>query len=176
MPDEALRTATGRGWSAWFALLDEWGAAGQGHTEIARHLVRTHDVNGWHAQSIANGYEQARGLRTPGQTREGDFQTSGNKTVNAIASRITEAFIDDDLRRQWLPDGEFTVRTARPGKSVTADWDAGTSRVSVYLVPKGRTKTQISLSHTKLPDGDSMVAYKTFWRERLAALKALLEA
>jgi hypothetical protein len=147
-----------------------------GHTEIARHLVHAHGVRAWHAQSIANGYEQARGLRATGQTCEGDFQASGSKTVNVPPARVTDAFTDEDLRRQWLPDGDFAVRTSRPAKSVTADWDGGTSRVSVYVVAQGAAKTQISLSHTKLPDGDSMVAYKAFWKERLAGLKTLLES
>lgn len=176
LSDDALRKSTGRGWSVWFAALDSWGATRHSHTEIARHLVQAHGVRGWHAQSITIGYEQSRGMRAAGQTCEGDFQASGNKTINVPPVRVTDAFTDADLRRLWLPDGDFTVRTSRPAKSVTADWDGGTSRVSVYVVVRGTAKSQISLSHTKLPDGDSMVAYKAFWKERLAGLKTLLES
>ncbi|MEU6988157.1 hypothetical protein ABZ946_32785 [Streptomyces sp. NPDC046324] len=58
LSDDALTAATGKGWAAWFAQLDSWGAERQGHTAIARHLVEAHGVNGWHAQSISVGYEQ----------------------------------------------------------------------------------------------------------------------
>ncbi|MFG2769050.1 hypothetical protein [Streptomyces sp. NPDC048350] len=176
LSDDALTAATGRGWAAWFALLDSWGAERQGHTAIARHLVEEHGVSGWHAQSISVGYEQERGLREVGQSSGGDWQASAGKTVNAPADRCTAAFADEELRRRWLPDGELDVRTHRPGKSVTADWDGGTSRIEVYLTPMGDAKTRIGLGHTKLPDADAVAAYKEFWRERLAELKALLES
>ncbi|MFB7372119.1 hypothetical protein ACFC0D_20005 [Streptomyces sp. NPDC056222] len=175
LSDEALAAATGRGWADWFALLDARGATERGHTEIARHLVEAEGVSGWHAQSITVGYEQERGLREVGQSSTGDWQVSASRTVNAPADRCTAAFADEALRRRWLPDGELEVRTHRPGKSLTADWDGGTSRIEVYLTPKGDAKTRIGLGHTKLPDADAVAAYKEFWRERLAELKTLLE-
>ncbi|WP_351231935.1 hypothetical protein [Streptomyces sp. NPDC002133] len=172
----ALSEATGRDWDAWFALLDAWGATAQGHTAIARHLVDTHGVPGWYAQSITVGYEQERGMRAVGQSCDGDWQASGSKTVDAAAALVTDWFTDDTLRARWLPDGEFALRTHRPGKSVTADWDGGTSRISVHLTVKGEQKTQIGLGHTKLPDADAVAAYKAFWKERLAELKKQLES
>lgn len=176
LSDEALTGATGRDWAAWFALLDAWDATGRGHTAIARHLVDAHGVSGWHAQSITVGYEQERGLRQVGQASDGRWQVSASRTVDVPAERCTAAFADEELRRRWLPDGELEVRTHRPGKSLTADWDGGTSRIEVYLTPKGDTKTQIGLGHTKLPDADAVAAYKEFWRERLTELKTLLES
>ncbi|WP_274558212.1 hypothetical protein [Streptomyces spiramyceticus] len=186
---DALSASTGRDWDAWFAVLDAWQATARTHTEIARHLVETHGVPGWHAQSITVGYEQERGMREVGQSGEGDWQVSVSKTVNAPPERVTDAFTDAALRRRWLPAGEFTLRTHRPAKSVTADWEwgspllersrelgGGTSRISVYLTPKGPEKTQVGLGHTKLADADAVEAYKTFWRDRLTALKTLLES
>ncbi|MFD9032202.1 hypothetical protein ACFVZW_13805 [Streptomyces sp. NPDC059567] len=175
LSDEALAGATGKGWADWFALLDAWGATERGHTEIARHLVEAEGVSGWHAQSITVGYEQERGLREVGQSSTGGWQVSASKTVNAPADRCTAAFADEELRRRWLPDGELEVRTHRPGKSLTADWDGATSRIEVYLTPSGDAKTRIGLGHTKLPDADAVAAYKEFWRERFAELKTLLE-
>ena len=49
--------ATGRGWQAWFELLDSWEAASRSHTEIARWLREEHAVDGWYSQSITLGYE-----------------------------------------------------------------------------------------------------------------------
>ncbi|MEU7068558.1 hypothetical protein AB0B30_03050 [Streptomyces narbonensis] len=176
LSDEALTASTGRGWAAWFARLDAWGGTTRTHTEIARHLVEAEGLNGWHAQSVAVGYEQERGLREVGQSCDGDWQASASRTVNAPAARVTEAFVDEALRRRWLPDGDFDVRTHRPGKSLTADWEGATSRISVYLTPKGGARTQVGLGHTKLPDADAVVAYKEFWRARLTDLKNLLES
>ncbi|MFB9513934.1 hypothetical protein [Streptomyces purpureus] len=176
LSEDALTAATGRGWAEWFAELDAWGATDRGHREIAQHLVNAHGVSGWHAQSITVGYEQERGMREVGQSSQGDWQVSASKTVSAPPNRVIDAFVREDLRRRWLPDGDLAVRTHRPGKSLTADWDGGTSRISVYLTPMGHTKTQVGLGHTKLPDADAVAAYKTFWRERLTDLKTLLES
>lgn len=173
---QALREATGKDWEGWFSLLDAWGATGHGHTAIARHLVDTHGVPGWYAQSITVGYEQERGMRAVGQGSGGDWQASGSKTVGVPAHLVTPWFADDTLRARWLPDGGFTLRTHRPGKSVTADWDGGASRISVHLTAKGEGKTQIGLGHTKLPDADAVAVYKAFWKERLADLKEQLES
>ncbi|MEJ8644454.1 hypothetical protein WKI68_30370 [Streptomyces sp. MS1.HAVA.3] len=56
-----------------------------------------------------------------------------------------------------------------------SDWDGGSSRVSVYLTPKGADRTQVGLGHTKPADADAVEVYKAFWKERLQALKSLLE-
>lgn len=172
---DVLSASTGKDWVGWFTLLDQWGATGRSHTEIARHLVEEHGVPGWYAQSITVGYEQERGMREVGQSSAGDWQASANKTVNASAADVIDAFVDEDVRRRWLPEGEFTLRTHRPAKSVTADWDGGSSRISVYLTAKDEKKTQIGLGHTQLPDADAVAAYKVFWKERLTELKTLLE-
>ncbi|WP_449061706.1 hypothetical protein [Planomonospora algeriensis] len=106
--------------------------------------------------------------------RGGDFSVSASKTVAVPAERVTEAFTDEALRARWLPDAPFGVRTARPGRSVTADWE-GRAAVTVHLVAKGPDRTQLSLQHGKLPDAGSAAAMKAYWRERVAVLKQVLE-
>ncbi|MEW2147575.1 DUF4287 domain-containing protein, partial [Micromonospora vinacea] len=76
--DDLIRARTGRGWAEWFALLDAASATGWTHTRIARHLSTEHEVAGWWAQTITVGYEQARGLRAPGQRRGGGFEASAS--------------------------------------------------------------------------------------------------
>ncbi|MER5253969.1 MULTISPECIES: SRPBCC family protein [unclassified Streptomyces] len=178
LSDETLREATGKDWPQWFAVLDAWGAASRGHTAIARHVREDHAVDGWYAQSVAVGYEQERGLREVGQSSTGAWRTSGSKTIDATAARVVEAFADDGVRARWLPDVEFTLRTHRPAKSVTADFkdaEGTTTRVSVTLTAKGPEKTVVGVGHEKLRDAAEVAAYKVFWRERLAELKSLLE-
>ncbi|MEV8015520.1 hypothetical protein AB0O76_04015 [Streptomyces sp. NPDC086554] len=179
LSDESLREATGKGWEEWFGLLDAWGGMSRNHTEIARHVREDHGVDGWYAQSVAVGYEQERGLREVGQSSTGEWRTSGSKTIDATAARVIEAFADDGLRRRWLPDVDFTVRTHRPAKSVTADFKdpggGGAGRISVTLTVKGPEKTVVGVGHEKLRDAAEVAAYKSFWKDRLAALKSLLE-
>ncbi|WP_412078055.1 hypothetical protein ACLF6K_28810 [Streptomyces xanthophaeus] len=175
LSDEALVAETGRDWAGWFAELDGWGATARTHTEIARRLVDAYGVSGWYAQSVTVGYEQERGMREVGQSCDGDWQASASRTVGAGPERVTEAFADAAVRERWLPHADFALRTHRPGKSLTADWDGGSSRISVYLTPKGADRTQVGLGHTKLADADAVEVYKSFWKERLGVLKSLLE-
>lgn len=174
--DDSVAARTGRTREQWFALLDRWDAHTRPHPEIARWLVQTHGVPGWWAQNITVAYEQARGLRKPGQRRSGEYATSASKTVGAAAERVTEAFTDPRLRERWLPGVDLEVRAVRPGKSVRALWPGGRARVNVGLVVKGPDKTAISVQLEKLPDAEAMAELRALWRERLVDLKKVLES
>jgi hypothetical protein len=175
LSDASLRERTGRGWDAWFALLDAWGATGRTHTEVARWLVAEQQVDNWSAQSITVGYEQARGLRAPGQQSNGDFVASVTRTVAVPVDRLFGAFSDESLRDRWLPNGTLRVRTATAPKSFRADWADGTTRIAVGFTPKGAAKAQVAVAHEKLADAEAVAAMKAYWRERLTTLKQLLE-
>lgn len=176
LSDVAVREHTGRGWQEWLALLDAWGATDRTHTEIARWLVTEHEVPGWWAQSVAVTYEQTRGMRAPGQKSDGTFSAGASKTVAVPAERLFAAFSDESVRQQWLPDAALQIRTATSPKSLRADWDDGLTRIVVGVTPKGVGKAQVGLQHERLADAEAAAAMKTFWRERLAALKQLLES
>jgi hypothetical protein len=173
--DAAVQERTGRGSEEWFALLDAWGGTNRNHTEIARWLVEEHHADGWWAQSVTVAYEQARGMRAPGQRSDGYFNATGSKTVAVSVERLFEAFADPGLREQWLPDVKLTVRTATAPKSFRADWEDGSTRIVVGFTAKGDAKAQAAVAHEKLPDADAAVRMKAFWRDRLAALKGLLK-
>ncbi|MFI6783434.1 hypothetical protein [Micromonospora sp. NPDC050276] len=173
--DELIRDRTGRGWAEWFALLDAASAAERTHTQIARHLVTEHEVPGWWAQTITVGYEQARGLRAPGQRRGGGFEASASRTVTVPARRLFEAFADEATRTRWLPDVEVRVRTATAPRSFRADWAGGPTRIVVGIDAVGESKARVSVVHEKLAGAEQAAELKAYWRDRLAALKALLE-
>lgn len=173
--DAVVRERTGRGWDEWFPLLDDWGATGRTHTEIARWLVSEHGVDGWWAQSVTVSYEQTRGMRAPGQKSDGFFSAGASKTVAVPVERLFSAFADEALREQWLPGSGLTVRGATEPKSFRADSDDGT-RVVVGFVAKGDAKAVVGVSHEKLADAESAARMKAYWREHLAALKELLES
>ena len=174
--DEVIRSNTGRTWDEWFALLDGWGAARRPHPEIARWLVEEHDVGGWWAQGVTVAYEQARGLRAPGQRRGGLFEVNATRTVAVPVDRLYEPFADPALRERWLPGATVELRTARPAKSIRANWDDGSTRLVIAFTARGEAKSQVALTHERVPDAGTADKLKAFWRERMAALKGLLES
>lgn len=175
MTDEAMVRGSGRPIGEWLEILDRWAATERKHPEIARWLVAEHGIGGWWAQSVTVAYERARGMRVRHQD-PGGFSVSASRTIRASADRISDAFTDEVLRSTWLPDAQISVRTANRGRSARFDWSDPPSRVGFNLFPKGEGKTQIGLEHEKLADADVAARMKAMWRERLAALKALLES
>jgi uncharacterized protein YndB with AHSA1/START domain len=174
--DEVIQSNTGRAWDEWFAVLDRWGAVERSHPEIARWVNEEHGVPGWWAQGVTVAYEQARGLRAPGQRRDGQFEVNASKTVAVPVERLYEAFADPALRERWLPGATVEVRTARPAKSIRANWDDGSTRLAIAITARGESKSQVALTHERVPDAGAADKLKAFWRERMAALKELLEA
>jgi hypothetical protein len=67
------------------------------------------------------------------------------------------------------------LRTARPGKSITADWEDSSTRLTISFMSKGAVKSQVALAHEKLADARQADELKAFWRERMNLLKKFLE-
>jgi hypothetical protein len=174
--DEAIRERTGRGWEQWFELLDQWGAADRSHREIARWVAAQQGVEplAWNAQAVVGSYELARGLRVVGEKPDG-FAITISKTVAVPVARLYDAFVEESLRERWLPDGELRQRTATASRSARFDWGEGGTRVNVTFLAKGEAKSTIALEHRRLADADEAERMKTYWRQRVAALKEALE-
>ena len=176
MSPDAVRRATGRDWDEWFALLDEWGAAGHEHKAIATWLREQHRVPGWWAQNVTVEYERARGLRAPGSGRDGLFSVGASRTIAVPVERLYAAFVEPELRARWLPGDRVRERTLLPHRSARFDWEDGATRLVVGFADKGAGKAQVALSHERVPDAEVAAELKAYWRERLTALKALLES
>ena len=173
--EDVIRRRTGRGWEEWFGLLDEWGAADRGHGEIARYVADELGADGWSAQSVTVSYERARGMRAVGEHADG-FSVTASKTVAVPVERLFDKFVDEAQRASWLPDAELRERTSTKPKSARFDWGDGATRVIVGFEPKGDGKSLVALAHERLPDADEAERMKAYWRERVAALKEVLEA
>jgi uncharacterized protein YndB with AHSA1/START domain len=173
--DEAVRGATGRTYEDWFRLLDEADMTSRRHGEIVSELTDEHGVDSWWAQTITVGYERARELRPPHGGRDGLFSISASKTIDVPVERLFEAFTDEALRERWLPGGELRERTSQPGRSARFDWGDGATRVNVGFEPRDKGRSQVAVAHERLPDAEAAEQTKQHWRERLNALKALLE-
>ncbi len=173
-PSAALRRSTGRDRAEWFAMLDTWGAPGRPYREIADWLTGEHGVSSWWAQKLIVEYEQARGLRDAGVRPDGTFAGGASKTVAVPVQRLFDAFVDPDLRERWLPGVVLHERTSQAGRSARFDWDE-TSRVNVTFGSAGDGKSQVAVEHDHLPDARAAAERKAYWRDRLTALKTLLE-
>jgi Domain of unknown function (DUF4287) len=172
--DDKVVAATGKHWDTWFSILDRHGARARKHGETVAFLMEKHDVPGWWAQAVTGWYERARGLRVKHQQGDG-FTVWASKTVAVPVEVLFDAFVNPRVRRQWLTDGTMSLRTSQPGHTARFNWRGGT-RVSVSFEAKGPAKTTVAVAHEKLPDADEAETAKASWRERLAGLKAFLEA
>jgi hypothetical protein len=172
--DDAMVRATGRTHAEWFAILDEWGATGHGHTEIARWLSETHGVPGWWTQSITVAYERARGMRARHQMRDG-YSVSVTRTIKVDPTRALDAFTSTSLRDRWLPGVPMRQRPTRAELTARFDWSDPPSRVVVTVVPKGVDKSVVAVTHEQVKDGEAAERLKIAWRRWLSGMKTVLE-
>jgi hypothetical protein len=172
--DAVITERTGRGWEAWFDLLDSWGAYDLPQAEASDWVARELGLDRWSAQAVTINYQRARGLRAVGEKADG-FTVTATKTVHVGAGELYDRVVDPALRADWLPDGALRERTATRPRSARFDWGEDGSRVNVFFEAKGEGKTVVSLWHERLADGEEAERRKAYWRERLTALKATLE-
>jgi uncharacterized protein YndB with AHSA1/START domain len=171
--DESMARATGHDHAYWFALLDAWGAASHTHTEIARWLNGTQGVEGWWSQNITVAYERARGMRGAGQMADG-YSVTVSRTFAADPETLFGAFLDPAIRTQWLRDASLTQRPTKAALTRRFDWAEPPSRIVVNAVVKADGRTVLAVGHERLADSTTADRMKDLWRERLAALQALL--
>jgi hypothetical protein len=193
--DDRVEIATGRRRDEWFAVLDEAGATGWSHKDIASWLVEQQGVEGWWAQTITVGYEQERGVRLPGQRSDGSFAVSPSKSLPCSLETVFDLVSEADSRARWL-DGELhtvgagdaldvvgataasSVRLAWPAGAVGAPEDRpGRVVVSLYQArhddgtPRG--KVRVAVQHGGLATAEDAEKLKPFWKARLDDLARL---
>jgi uncharacterized protein YndB with AHSA1/START domain len=172
--EEVITERTGRGWEEWFTVLDSWGAHDVPQPEASDWVAREFGLDRWSSQAVTINYQRARGLRAVGEHADG-FTITATKTVGVPVDRLYEAFVDESVRAGWLPEGGLRERTATRPRSARFDWGEDGSRVVVFFTPKGDGRSLASLSHERLPDGEAAERMKAFWRERVTAVKTLME-
>ena len=85
------------------------------------------------------------------------------------------AFDDPASRERWLPGVELAVRTTTPPRLARYDWEGGPSRLVLGIEALEDGRSRVGLSHERLADNAERDRLKPWWRERLTALKELLE-
>jgi hypothetical protein len=134
-----------------------------------------HRVPGWYSQAITLAYERARGIRAVGQSLDGGWTVNATKTIAVPVERLFDAFEDAALRARWLPGASLRLRTATPPKSARYDWGDGGSRLVISGERLAETKSRLAIQHERIGSAGEADQLKAFWRERLSALKAVLE-
>lgn len=170
--DASVRARTGKTWAQWFALIDRArvGAKRLEHGKIVEIVGRVKGVSGWWQQMISVAYERARGLRRKYQTKSG-FNASSSKTMDVPLADVYDQWADESKRQLWLGAPAPALRKAIPQRSLRLTWHDG-SWVNVGFASKADGRTQVALSHERLPNAKAVATYKTFWKEALARLQA----
>lgn len=194
--DAAVRNATGKGWDAWFALLDGEGAETLPHKQIARLLYdKGYIENGWWCQMVTVEYERARGKRVLGGTESAGFQIGVQKTLPLSAERAWDLITQPEGLALWLgavpclrwekgatyetPEGtRGEMRSFTAGKHLRLTWQPpdfpAPSTLQVSLEPSG-TKTAVRFHQEKLASAGAREQMRTHWREVLQKLTELAE-
>jgi hypothetical protein len=182
--DEAARKKTGHGLDHWFAVLETFGMAAQGHTAAAAYLHKEHGVPGWYAQGITLAYERAHGLREANQSCTGDFQVSVSKTVAADVAVVAEALRNPERRADWLRDVDpalvqaveaaFTGPKPREVKSkgnyawLRFPFEGRTVEIRILAKPKGGAS--VTADNQGLDGTEQVEQRRAQWRVALAGL------
>jgi hypothetical protein len=167
--DDAIRTGTGKGWNEWCELIDAWPGHVDGHTAIARHLLDTHDINGWWAQGVTVGYERITGLRLPHQMADGTFTASKSRTVDIDAAELRELLLSDEGRMELFP-GLTTELRSRPTTKVLRI-AIGPGAALFTIEPTKDARTKVTVTHEKLATHDEVEEWKFYWSDWLDAVE-----
>jgi uncharacterized protein YndB with AHSA1/START domain len=174
VPDESMIQRTGRSHLEWFVLLDDWGATGHTHTEIARWLSTAHGVPGWWTQSVTVSYERARGMRARHQMANG-YSVSATRSVGAEVDRVLTAFTEPALRESWLPAAPLSQRPTRAARTARFDWHDPVSRLVVTVTPRDGGKVAVTVTHEQIKEAGDAARLKAGWRGWLDDLRAFVE-
>ena len=195
MSDEAVARATGRDWNTWLQFLDHLGAQELSHKDIVALVAGPGRLsNGWWQQSIAVGYEQARGLRVVGQTSAGGFQIGVQRTLPVPVDMAWDLLTEGPGRAIWLgtvDNLEFQkgeryrtsegvwgeVRSVAAGQRVRLTWHspmlASPSTLQVYIAPSGE-KSSVRFHQERLSSLDERESMRQHWRDVLERLSELV--
>jgi hypothetical protein len=145
------------------------------HKEIVAFLAERYSLGSWWQQMVTVAYEQARGLRARYENTQG-YEVSASKTIQVPLERLFMAWEDEQQRKAWLPDPEFSVRKATAGKSMRITWVDGKTNVDVGFFSKGEGRSMVAVSHSKLADVQSVARQKTYWGAALERLETYLNS
>ena len=79
------------------------------------------------------------------------------------------------MRKRDNTSAQARTTSVRHSRRLVTQREDGTTRLIAGFTAKGPGKSQVALSHERVPDAEVAAELKAYWRERLGVLKALLE-
>ncbi len=168
LADERVVEATGRSWEEWRRLLDRWGGREKGHADIVAHLVGTHRVDGWWAQTVTVGYERITGLRLPNQGRDGTFTATKTRTMTVDAGMLREMLLDPGDRSDLFPGVDTDLRSRPGSKTIRLGIGPGVAQIALDPLSDGRVR--VSVSHERVSSPEEIQVWKAYWSDWLEAV------
>src|ERR1043165_6481191 len=129
---EAVKAKTGKGWEDWLKILKREKADKLKHKEIATLLYEKHKLDGWWAQMVTVGFEQAHNLRVKNQRSDGEFSIDVTRVIAAPLSELYALFPEDAGRKKWLKE-KFEIRKATKNKGIRANFNGGTANLAILF-------------------------------------------
>ncbi len=195
---EAVEQATGRGWDAWIAFIDERGGKDLDHKAIVALVGGQGGVKKqWWQQMVTVGYEHARGRRVVGQTADAGYQLGVQRVIPLEQGELWDLLVSEAGLRVWLgpgaggltlaPGEQYSthdglsgeVRTVKAGHKLRLTWQpadrARPTTLQLYLsCPRNTTeKTTLGIHHEKLDDTAERDRMRAHWKGVLDALVRL---
>ena len=168
--DRAVLQATGKSWSEWYEALDQAGATSWSHPQIAGWLSDRHGVPAWWAQGVTVGYEQARGMRRPGQMADGTFSVGASRTMPGEQLPLLERAVEV----LTVVLGADPVAMSREARYVSARWplERGESLLA-QVNPTVGGRSSVVLTRSRMTRAEAMPPAKARLRELLDAIAAV---
>jgi hypothetical protein len=174
--DKLVIEKTGKTMEQWFSILDKKGAKKLPHVEIFKLAGSIDGLNllgEWNQNLFTTSYEWSRGLKERGE-KAGGFEISVSKTIAVPIETIYNAWVNDKIRRKWLPE-DIVIRKSTMNKSARITWSDGETSLSVDFYAKASDKSQVVVQHQKIKDAANATELKSYWATMLESLKNLLE-
>jgi|GEM_PF-563318 len=172
--DDTVREKTQMSWQEWFASLNASGCGRMTHKEIVAYLRKNHNLTPWWQQMVTVMYELYVKKREK-HRKEIGYEISVSRTIQAPVKDLYNAWLIEKIRKLWLPQVQISIRKATQWKSMRITWKDGKTSLEVNFYPKGGSKCQITVQHSKLPDSRSADRMKKYWAEKLELLKKIRE-
>ena len=168
MSDEAVRSATGKGWDEWCDLIDQFDGRTEGHKAIVSFLRKDHGVGGWWTQGVTVGYERITGLRLPHQMADGTFTANKSRTVVVDANELRRVLLNDNERSHLFPDVPTELKSKPTSKAIRLAMAGGSASITFDDGGGGRTK--VVVEHRGLGTFDAVEQWKFYWSDWLEAI------
>lgn len=98
---------------------------------------------------------------------------SASRTIAADVAEVYAAWTDDRARREWLRSEQFAITEENP--PISLHGRLGGTRVRVFFMPRGATRTNVTVDHDQLSTTRKAEQMRKFWQARLGRLAAALE-